>query len=328
MTGGHAASSGRYRCNCPPTNGIIASPNPVAYHAVMTLTEKIFIGLQTIAPARLLGRLVYRLSRAETRWFKNGLIRLFVRLFAVDVTEADADVPAGYTSLNAFFTRALTPGARPVDSDPAAIVSPVDGIVQQIGMIRDGAIVQAKHLDYRVDELLDRAAGAVKTYDSGTFATIYLAPHDYHRVHAPCGGHVVSMAWAPGRRLAVNPMTARNVAGLFTGNERVICELAAPSGPFAVVMVGALNVGFISTTWHGPVRPVDPAVPQRWRYSGTQRPELGKGAELGRFELGSTVILLLPPNRAMWLPSLAPGTALKMGRRIGTLISGLERPGP
>lgn len=279
---------------------------------------QLYILFQRLLPRFMLGRLVYRLSRIRAPWFKNALIRGFVRLYSVDVSEADRPVPEGYVSFNDFFTRRLLPGARPMDPAPDCLCSPADGTVQQAGMIRDGRLIQAKGIQYTVNALLgdEHAQG---DYDGGSFLTIYLAPHDYHRVHAPLTGRLRRMLYVPGDRLAVNRTTAAAVPGLFAANERLVCEFDTPGRVFSVVLVGALNVSSISTAWAGEVLPVEPRWPRRWRYSGHARMELERGEYLGHFNLGSTVILLFPPGAVVLDEALYAGRKLRVGERIGRL---------
>ncbi|HHQ14891.1 MAG TPA: phosphatidylserine decarboxylase [Chromatiales bacterium] len=279
----------------------------------------VYILFQRLLPRFLLGRLVYRLSRIRTPWFKNALIRGFVRLYAVDVSEAERPVPEGYSSFNDFFTRRLLPGTRPMDPAPDCLCSPADGTVQQAGTIRDGRLIQAKGMHYTVAALLGDER-AQSDYDGGNFLTVYLAPHDYHRVHAPAAGRLRRMLYVPGDRLAVNRRTAMAVPGLFAGNERLVCEFDTPDWTFSVVLVGALNVSSISTAWAGEVLPVEPRWPRRWLYSGQARVALDRGDYLGHFNLGSTVILLFPPGAVALAPELSPGRKLRVGERVGQLI--------
>ncbi|MBW7929756.1 MAG: phosphatidylserine decarboxylase [Gammaproteobacteria bacterium] len=285
------------------------------------LRASLFIALQKLLPARFLARLVYAATRSRTVWFKNLLIRGFLRLYAVDVAEAAAPVPAGYESFNAFFTRALKPAARPLATDPAAILSPADGIIQQIGDIDEDRILQVKGMDYRLGELLGSEADGVAAYRNGSFITIYLAPSDYHRVHMPLAGRVTGMSYVAGELWSVNASTAARVPRLFARNERVICHCLAPWGPFAVVLVGALNVGSVSTVWAGEVLPRRGGS-THWDYPGTGSSiELGRGELLGQFNMGSTVIVLLPPGVARWQAGLQAGAPVRMGQMLGQRLA-------
>lgn len=279
------------------------------------------MALQRALPARLMARLVHAATRSRIPWFKDLLIRGFVRLYGVDASEAAAPVPAGYASFNAFFTRALRPGARPLAADPAAILSPADGRIQQIGPIRDGQILQVKGLDYTVIELLGGDAARAAPYRDGSFATLYLAPHNYHRVHMPLAGEVIRMSYVAGELWSVNATTAARVPRLFARNERLVCHCLAPWGPFAVILVGALNVGSISTAWAGEVLPRRGGS-AHWDYpSGSARIRLDRGEVMGQFNMGSTVVVLLPPGVAHWRAELAAGDPIRVGQALGSLLT-------
>jgi len=278
------------------------------------------MALQRALPARLLGRLTYRLTRSRSRLLKNALIRGFVRLYDVDTDEAELPVPDGYASFNAFFTRALRPGARPLDADPASIVSPADGVIQQIGVLRGDALLQVKGIDYSASDLLATDAGS---YRDGLFATIYLAPSNYHRIHMPVAGRIERMTHVPGELWSVNATTAARVPRLFSRNERLVFHCQAPWGRFAVVLVGALNVGSISTAWAGEVLPRKERTVWHWDY-GAEDPSvrLERGSLLGQFNMGSTVVLLLPSRHGRWRDSLAAGQAVRVGGALGVLDDG------
>jgi phosphatidylserine decarboxylase len=281
------------------------------------MTE-LYIALQRLLPQFLLGRLVHRLARVRTPWFKNVCIRGFLRLYPVNSDEAELPVPDGYPSFNAFFTRALKPGLRPQDADVAAVTCPADGRVQQAGPLAAGELIQAKGLRYAAAELLGDAEAA-RPYRDGWFLTVYLAPQDYHRVHAPLAGTLRHMRYLPGARFAVNQTTAACLPRLFARNERLSCLFDSPHGPFAVVLVGALNVASISTAWAGEVMPRTPRSACHWHYPGRAGVRLARGDLLGYFNLGSTVILLLPPGMATPSDTLAPGQAVRVGQRVGRL---------
>ena len=286
-----------------------------------SIHESLFMTLQHALPARLLGRLVHRLTRSRNARLKNLLIGGFTRLYDVDTAEAARPVPAGYDSFNAFFTRSLKPGARPQDPDPAAIVSPADGLIQQIGLLRSDAILQVKGLDYSAAELLGDGQRAT-TYRDGLFLTVYLAPWNYHRVHMPLAGRIERMTHVPGELWSVNTTTAARVPRLFSRNERLICHCVAPWGRFAVVLVGALNVGSISTTWAGEVLPRRSRSASHWDYVATDpATTLERGAELGQFNMGSTVVVLLPPGAGRWQALHAAGAAVRVGMTLGQLTA-------
>jgi phosphatidylserine decarboxylase len=282
------------------------------------MTE-LYIALQRLLPQFLLGRLVHRLARVRTPWFKDLLIGGFTRLYPSTVAEAEQPVPGGYPTFNAFFTRALQPGTRPQDADPSALTSPVDGRVQRAGSLHDGELVQAKGMYYSTAELLGDDDQA-EIYRDGWFLTAYLAPPDYHRVHAPLAGTLRRMHYLPGARLSVNRATAGAVPKLFARNERLACLFESPRGPFAVVLVGALNVASISTAWAGEVIPREPRRICRWHYPGRAGVTLQRGALLGQFNLGSTVILMLPAGAVEPAEGIMPGQPLRVGQRIGRLI--------
>lgn len=281
------------------------------------MTERLFVALQYVLPKRLLGRIVYRLTRSRTGWLKNALIRGFVWAFPVDVGEMAVADPCDYASFNAFFTRELAPGARPVDPDPAGVCCPADGTVQQVGRIVDGQLLQAKGIDYRLDQLLDIDPIEARRFDGGAFLTVYLAPHNYHRVHAPTAGRVRRTNFVPGELFSVNEITARRIDSLFARNERIACECVDGPVDYWLVFVGALNVASISTAWTGEI------VPQRTRRRAVYAPDQGhvlaKGDYCGHFNMGSTVILVYPPGSVTWDDNLAHGDTLLAGREVGRL---------
>ncbi|MDB6084979.1 MAG: phosphatidylserine decarboxylase [Gammaproteobacteria bacterium] len=274
---------------------------------------RLFVWLQYVLPQHGLSRLVLAASRVRTPWFKNLLTRGFLSLFSVDMGEAVEPDPYRYGSFNEFFTRALRPDARPIDTAPDAIVSPVDGSVSECGAILQGRLMQAKGRHYTLDELLAQQAWA-KSFEGGSFATIYLAPFNYHRIHMAVRGTLIETVHVPGRLFSVNTLTAQHVPRLFARNERVLTLFETDFGRFALVMVGALNVGSMATVWAGDITPHP-------RRTVTRIPgpavTLEKGAELGRFNMGSTVILLFEPNRTRWHPLLREGSVVQLGRAIG-----------
>ncbi len=276
-----------------------------------------------LLPQRLLAGAMYRVARSEWAPLKNPLIRLLVHRYRIDMSEAVDPVATRYPSLNAFFTRALKPEARPIAPAADALVSPVDGSVSQAGRIERGRLLQAKGHDYGVEELLggDRALAA--RFADGAFATLYLAPRDYHRVHMPLDGRLARMDFVPGELFSVSDATAQLVPQLFARNERVVTLFETAAGPLAMVLVGAIFVGSIETVWAGEVREPRGA-PVRWVYPPGEAPELAKGDEMGRFNMGSTVILLLPSDRVSWSPELRPGGRVRLGEPIGALR--LHRP--
>ena len=232
---------------------------------------------------------------AGSRWggLTTWIIRDFVARYGVDMAEAAEPDVAAYDTFNAFFTRALKPGARPIAD--TELVCPVDGAVSQCGKIAGERIFQAKGHDYTATALLGGDAAAAARFKDGLFATIYLSPRDYHRIHMPCDGRLTRMIHVPGDLFSVNPTTARGVPGLFARNERVVCMFEGARGPWVLVLVGATIVGSMATAWHGVVNPPRPGKLREWRY-GAGEVALKKGDEMGRFLLGSTVVLLFPKD--------------------------------
>lgn len=288
------------------------------------ISETLFMALQRALPARLLGRAVYAITRSRNRALKDLLIRGFTRLYDVNTAEAAQPVPGGYATFNDFFTRALVAGARPIDAEPGTVISPADGRIQQIGPIRDELVLQVKGIEYRVADLLGDDTGAAAHYRDGTFVTIYLAPWNYHRVHVPVAGRITDMTHVPGELWSVNAITAARIPQLFARNERLVCHGEAGFGRFAVVLVGALNVGSISTAWAGEVLPRAERSMTRWRYDRSESATvLRKGDVLGQFNMGSTVILLFPRGVVTWRTDLAAGDPVRVGAAIGQLAAGM-----
>ena len=286
------------------------------------MNPSLAVALQRLYPRRLLSRIVLHATRVRIPRWQQWLIRTVVRRYDVDLSDAEEDEVRAWPTFNAFFTRALRPDARPLPAEPDAVASPSDGLVQDAGDIADSGFVQAKSLTYTVEALLgDRHAAAAFT--GGSTATIYLAPRDYHRVHLPIDGSLAAVVHLPGDRFSVNPATAERIRHLFARNERVVFHFRdARGGPFAIVMVGALLVGSIETPWTGPVadRP-GPGRGQgggrRWSFDG---PALERGAEIGRFNMGSTVIALFPPGTVRWDPAFRPGAPVRCRQAVGRLL--------
>ena len=283
-------------------------------------SARAFVAVQYILPQHLLSQLAHELTRSRVPWLKNALIKSFVGHFHPDLRDAAQPDPFAFESFNAFFTRALRAGARPIDTDPAAVVSPVDGSVSQVGRVDGSWLVQAKGNAYTLESLLGGDSAWTELFRGGAFATLYLAPVNYHRVHMPLPGTLRAAWYLPGALFSVNATTAASVPGLFARNERLVCVFGEGSLSFALVLVGALFVGSMSTVWHGEVTPRSP----RRRADlplDTARAALTleRGAEVGRFNMGSTVILLLPPARSNWEASLVPGSPVRVGERLATL---------
>jgi len=279
------------------------------------IRERLFVWFQYLLPQHGLSRLILAATRVRSAWFKNWTIRGFLKLYRVDMTEAVESDPYRYGSFNEFFTRALKAGVRPVASDRAAVTSPVDGCVSEAGTIDRDRLLQAKGRGYGLTELLAAQPWASR-FEGGSFATIYLAPFNYHRVHMPLRGELKETVYVPGRLFSVNAVTARHVPGLFARNERVLTLFDAGETQFAVVLVGALNVGSMATVWAGDITPAARRVVSRIPGPPTT---LEKGAELGRFNMGSTVILLFEPNRVRWHREVHAGTVVRLGQSLGII---------
>ena len=274
------------------------------------MSDRLKVFPQYLLPKRALTS--YAGWRASREWGERTtrLITKFVARYGVDMDEAAESDLASYASFNDFFTRALKPDARPIAA--AELVSPVDGAISQLGPIRHDQIVQAKGHDYSTTALVGGDADLAARFDHGHFATLYLSPRDYHRIHMPCDGRLVRMIYVPGELFSVNPLTARVVPGLFARNERVVCVFESARGPFVLTLVGATIVGSMATVWHGVVNPTRGGAVREWRYDD-QATELAKGAEMGRFLLGSTVVMLFPSGPLRFRPDWQPGQAVRLG---------------
>lgn len=280
--------------------------------------DKLFVLLQQITPQHLLSRLVGRLADCRVRWIKDTFIGLFVRFYPVNMDEAVEEHPLRYASFNAFFTRALKAEARPIAADPDRVVCPVDGKISQLGKIDRDRIFQAKGHNYNLTTLLGGDPALAEHFVNGHFATIYLAPHDYHRVHMPVSGELRSMVYVPGELYSVNPRTAREVPELFARNERLVTVFDTPFGPMAMVLVGAMIVAGIETVWSGQEAP-PPHTLKRHSYGEGQPGEtvkLDKGEEMGRFKLGSTVVLLFGEDAIEWLPEYVSTSRTRLGEAM------------
>ena len=291
-----------------------------------TLTEHLFSLPQYILPQHFLSGVMHRMARCENRPWKNAFIKTIVRLYEVDLDEAKETDPEAYASFNAFFTRVLKPDARPQCSDPDTLLCPADGAISQIGKITVGSIFQAKGRYFNALELLGGDVERAKPFANGKFATIYLSPRDYHRLHMPLSGTLREMVHVPGRLFSVNAATVNTVPNLFAHNERVAAIFDTEAGPMALVLVGAIFVSSIETVWHGEVTP--PTVPhvKTWTYSG-DAPSLAKGEEMGRFNMGSTIIVLFGENAVDWEEGLKAGDKVKLGQRLGKCCTLSDREG-
>ncbi|MDX2418269.1 MAG: archaetidylserine decarboxylase [Xanthomonadales bacterium] len=282
-----------------------------------SVIERILAGFQYILPQHFLSRIVYALMRSEIRWLKNLLIALVSRVAGINYDEALSPDPADYASFNAWFTRELKPGVRTFDPDPKAFLSPCDGRISETGPLQENRILQAKGKDYSLQDLLANDPVCQQLVD-GYFSTIYLSPKDYHRIHMPIGGRLQRMIHVPGRLFSVAPYTVRQVPGLFARNERVVSIFDTDAGPLAMVLVGAMLVSSTETVWAGEVTPTKNKEVTVKEYSGEEI-TLAKGEEMGRFNMGSTVILLMPPGALKNLESLGAGDAVQLGQKLGVI---------
>ncbi|QSX34323.1 phosphatidylserine decarboxylase [Shewanella avicenniae] len=279
--------------------------------------DKLKITLQYLLPKHLVSRLVGKLAAAELGGVTTWFIKKFIAQYKVQMAEAIEPQPEAYKTFNAFFTRALKDGARPLFDDAGYIVHPVDGTVSQRGPIEQGRIIQAKGHDYSALALLGDKADVAARFEDGDFATIYLAPSDYHRIHMPVAGTLSKMIYVPGELFSVNPLTAQHVPGLFARNERVVAIFETEIGPMAMVLVGATIVASIETVWAGTVTPPTGKKVFVWDYDteAENAITLEKGAEMGRFKLGSTVVMLFEKGALeSFVAEVVPGATTRMGQ--------------
>jgi phosphatidylserine decarboxylase len=272
------------------------------------------VNLQYITPKHLLSRLVGKLAAAELGGLTTFMIKRFINHYNVNMDEALHSDPDYYKSFNAFFTRPLKPDARPIDPNPSTLVHAVDGAVSQYGDIHADSIFQAKGHDYSLTTLLGGKPDLAAPFKDGQFATVYLAPRDYHRIHIPIDGTLTDMVYVPGELFSVNPLTARNIPGLFARNERVVALFDTPVGKMAMVLVGATIVASIETVWAGTVTPPAGKHVQHWTYDKDSEAsvKLKKGDELGRFKLGSTIVVCFE-NDAVDFEALTAGQVTRLG---------------
>lgn len=285
----------------------------------MSLLEKLFVLGQYPLPHHLLSRLMGKFTHNQIPAVKNLLIRSISKAYRINLDDALMPGIDSYRCFNEFFTRELKPGARPVARENEAIASPADGFISQAGSLTGDSIIQAKGKNYSVETLLGGDRERATPFVNGQFATIYLSPRDYHRLHMPVSGTLREMVHVPGRLFSVNDATVRGVPSLFARNERVVAIFDTEAGPMALVLVGAIFVASIETVWHGVVTPPTASSIQTWRYAPDEI-VLEKGAEMGRFNMGSTIIVLFPKDVAKWSPSLQPGVPMRMGEAIGQVI--------
>jgi len=282
--------------------------------------SRVFALLQYLVPQHLLSRLVGLLAASRIGWIKNGFIGLFLRLYDIRMEEAKEEDPRAYPSFNAFFTRALKADVRPVDPDPNRIVCPADGSISQLGRIDYGRLLQAKGHSYSLTSLLGGDQDRARPFLNGRFATVYLSPSDYHRVHMPLDGRLLEMIYVPGDLFSVNDATVGEVPNLFARNERLVAIFDTAAGPMAMVLVGAMIVAGIETVWAGQVSPKRRVIEHTSYLPQPNSPiVLAKGEEMGRFKLGSTVILLFGDRAMEWLDSYQSGSPTRLGEAFGRL---------
>jgi len=285
------------------------------------VSDRLAVLPQYLMPKQAMTWLAGKIAGARMGAITTGIIRRFVARYQVNMAEAANPDISAYATFNDFFTRALKAGARPLA--PAALVCPVDGAISQFGAIEADQIFQAKGHRYTTTALVGGDAQLAAQFQDGHFATIYLSPRDYHRIHMPCDGRLLRMIHVPGDLFSVNPTTARGVPGLFARNERVVCVFEGERGPWVLVLVGATIVGSMATVWHGQVNPPRPGTVRDWRYEGAQQVTLKRGEEMGRFLLGSTVVMLFPQaDRLAFNPAWQPGGAVRLGEAMASPSNG------
>ena len=277
------------------------------------MSNRLAVMPQYLLPKRVLTELAGRFANLRAGALAHAVIRKFVAHYGVDMAEAAEPRIESYATFNDFFTRPLRPGVRPIAD--AAFVCPVDAAISQFGPIENDQIFQAKGHSYSTRALVGGDQELAHRFDHGHFATLYLAPKDYHRIHMPCAGRLTRMIYVPGELFSVNPITACHVPGLFARNERVVCVFETAFGPFINVLVGATIVGSVATVWHGVVNPPRTRDIRAWRYTD-QNIVLGKGEEMGRFLLGSTVVMLFPRNVVTFVPDWAPTRPVRLGEAM------------
>ncbi len=287
--------------------------------AVATVSDRLAVLPQYLLPKKALTALAGQVAQAPMGALTTGIIRRFIRRYGVNMSEAANPDPASYATFNEFFTRPLKDGARPLAA--ADFICPVDGAISQFGAIEQDQIFQAKGHRYSTTALVGGDAALAAQFEGGSFATLYLSPRDYHRIHMPCDGVLARMIYVPGELFSVNPTTARGVPGLFARNERVVCVFDTAHGPLVLTLVGATIVGSMATVWHGVVNPPRRPAVHEWRYEG-QDVRLKQGEEMGRFLLGSTVVMLWRRGQIGFHPAWAPGQPIRLGEAMGTHPAG------
>ena len=285
--------------------------------------DNLKITLQYLLPKHLISRLVGKLAAAKLGWFSHFLINRFIKAYGINMAEAKFEQAKDYASFNEFFTRPLKDGVRPLATEANIVAHPVDGTISQLGPIVDGKLIQAKNHNYSLQALLGGDSATALPFQNGHFATVYLAPKDYHRIHMPILGTLREMIYVPGDLFSVNPLTAENVPDLFARNERVVTIFDTELGPMALVLVGATIVASIETVWAGTVTPPTGKDVFRWTYpaTGPQAVTLEKGAEMGRFKLGSTVILAFQAGQIEFTDKQYPTAVTRMGEPFANIVS-------
>lgn len=277
------------------------------------MSDKIFLFFQRVLPKRLLSEFLGFLANVKGGFLTTWFIKYFIKKYNVNMGEAVNSNPEYYKTFNEFFTREIKNNFRPISI--SELVSPVDGTISQIGRIKTDKIIQAKGKEFTSRALLGGDKNLSDIFNNGLFATLYLSPKDYHRIHMPCDGKLIKMIYIPGDLYSVNPLTARHIDALFARNERVVCLFEGLKGPFAVVLVGATVVGSIKTSWHGIVNSPRRAELSQWDYDGSFK--LAKGQEMGQFLLGSTVVLVFPDNSYEWEQSWKAEKTIRVGETMG-----------
>ncbi len=286
--------------------------------------DQIFAFAQHITPQKTLSRLVGKIAECENRWIKNTFINQFVKKYQVDMSEAVNSNPLSYRNFNDFFTRAILPELRPISKEKNSIACPADGTISQLGKIEHDTLYQIKGHNYSLTSLLGGYASLSDQFLDGSFATVYLFPRDYHRVHMPLTGKLTKMIYVPGKLFSVNKITEKEITDVFTRNERIVCLFDTEAGPMAIILVGAMIVASIETIWAGQVTPFNKNVAV-WNYRDLNNIEIKKGEEMGRFKLGSTAIVLFGKSAINWEESIKVDSKTRVGIKLGSLN---QKPSP
>ena len=290
---------------------------------MIKLMDFIKVTPQYFLPKHLLSSMMHWFMQVETPWIKNNVIRGLSKLYGINVSEAADEDINNYPHFNAFFTRELKPEARPIDDRENCWVSPVDGVISQSSHIDGNQLIQAKCHPYTVEALVGGDITYAKTFENGEAAVIYLSPKDYHRIHIPVDAVLLSMTYVPGDLFAVNPATVRNIEGLFARNERLVIRFESEQGPFCLIMVGAIFVGSMQTIWEGKITPEYEPTIKHWDYQDANL-KFNKGDEIGRFNMGSTVVLLTPEGQLPALGQIERDTPIQMGQHLADYPSTAE----